>query len=129
LGAAYPSAKFVLTVRDPEKWADSFASTIYKLIAGRAMAPPEKRAWLEMAGRIIAETGFPEGLDQGELAAAYVAHNDAVKAAIPSDRLLVYHVKDGWGPLCRFLRVPVPGEPFPQTNHRAEFWDRVTGKI
>jgi hypothetical protein len=25
--------------------------------------------------------------------------------------------------------VPVPAEPFPRTNHRAEFWDRVTGRI
>jgi hypothetical protein len=25
--------------------------------------------------------------------------------------------------------VPEPAEPFPRTNHRAEFWDRVTGKI
>jgi hypothetical protein len=129
LGAAYPSAKFVLTIRDPEKWADSFAATIYKLLAGREHAPPDKRAWLEMAGRIVAETGFPEGLEQDEMAAAYVAHNEAVKAAIPPERLLVYQVKDGWDPLCRFLGVPVPAEPFPQTNHRAEFWDRVTGRI
>lgn len=129
LRAAYPSARFVLTIRDPEKWADSFAATIYKLLTGREHAPPDKRAWLKMAGRIIAETGFPEGLEQDEMAAAYVAHNEAVKAAIPPERLLVYQVKDGWDPLCRFLGVPVPAGPFPQTNHRAEFWDRVTGKI
>jgi hypothetical protein len=129
LGTAHPSAKFVLTIRDPEKWADSFAATIYKLLAGPEHAPPDKRAWLEMADRIVAETGFPEGLDQDELAAAYLAHNEAVKAAIPPDRLLVYQVKDGWGPLCRFLGVPIPADPFPQTTHRAEFWDRVTGRI
>ena len=34
LRAAYPSARFVLTIRDPEKWADSFAATIYKLLTG-----------------------------------------------------------------------------------------------
>ncbi|MCX7055199.1 MAG: hypothetical protein NTU56_13530 [Proteobacteria bacterium] len=129
LGAAYPSAKFVLTIRDPEKWADSFAATIYKLIAGSDQAPPDKQAWLEMAARVIARTGFPAGLNQEELARAYVAHNEAVKAAIPASRLLVYQVKDGWDPLCQFLGVPVPAEPFPRTNHRAEFWDRVTGKI
>lgn len=66
LGAAYPSAKFVLTIRDPEKWADSFAATIYTLLAGREHAPPDKRAWLEMAGRIIAQnsgTGSPARSD------------------------------------------------------------------
>jgi hypothetical protein len=119
----------VLTTRDPEKWADSFAATIYKLIDDRDQAPPDKKAWLEMAAGVIARTGFPAGLNQEELARAYVAHNEAVKAAIPASRLLVYQVKDGWGPLCQFLGVPVPAEPFPRTNHRAEFWDRVTGKI
>jgi hypothetical protein len=82
-----------------------------------------------MASAVIARTGFPAGLDQEQLARAYVAHNDAVKATIPAARLLVYQVKDGWGPLCEFLGVPEPSEPFPRTNHRAEFWDRVTGKI
>jgi hypothetical protein len=129
LSVAYPAARFVLTVRDPEKWADSFAATIYKLIGDRERAPPDKKAWLETASAVIARTGFPEGLDQAQLASAYVAHNAAVKAAIPAGRLLVYQVKDGWGPLCEFLGVPEPAEPFPRTNHRAEFWDRVTGKI
>ena len=82
-----------------------------------------------MAARVIARTGFPPGLGREELRAAFVAHNDAVKATIQPDRLLVYEVKDGWGPLCEFLGVPAPDEPFPKTNHRAEFWDRVTGKI
>lgn len=125
----YPAAKFILTLRDPDKWADSFAATIYKLLAGRDQAPPDKKAWLDMAARVIERTGFPPGLDQDELRAAFVAHNEVVKATIPADRLLVYEVKDGWGPLCEFLGVPVPDEPFPRTNHRAEFWDRVTGKI
>jgi hypothetical protein len=129
LSATYPAARFVLTIRDPVKWADSFAATIYRLIGEREHAPPDKKAWLEMASAVIARTGFPAGLDQEQLARAYVAHNDAVKATIPAARLLVYQVKDGWGPLCEFLGAPEPSEPFPRTNHRAEFWDRVTGKI
>ena len=28
---------------------------------------------------------------------------DQVKAEIPADRLLVFEVKQGWGPLCQFL--------------------------
>jgi len=129
LSKTYPEAKFVLTLRDPDKWADSFAATIYKLLAGRDDAPPDKKAWLDMASRVIARTGFPPGLGQEALREAFVAHNEAVKATLPADRLLVYEVKDGWAPLCEFLDVPVPDEPFPRTNHRAEFWDRVTGKI
>ena len=129
LYAAYPSAKFVLTLRSPESWADSFGGTIYQLLAGREQAPPEMRDWLEMSAGVIAKTGFPEGLDRDGLIAAFVAHNDAVRAAIPPGQLLVFEVKQGWGPLCEFLEVPAPDEPFPRTNHREEFWDRVNGKI
>lgn len=126
---AYPEARFVLTHRNPESWADSFGSTIYRLIAARDEAPPEMKAWLDMASGVIAKTGFPDGLDREGLMRAFTAHNEAVKRAIPADRLLVYQVKEGWEPLCTFLGVPVPDTPFPRSNDRAEFWDRVNGNI
>lgn len=128
LSAAYPSAKFVLTVRSPESWAESFSETIYKLLAGRDDAPEEMRAWLDMGVGVISKTGFPDGLDVAGMMKAFTAHNDAVKAAIPAHQLLVYQVKDGWDPLCAFLGVPVPDSPFPRTNDRSEFWDLVSGK-
>lgn len=125
----FPSAKFILTERDPERWADSFGGTIYKLLAGRDGAPQEMRAWLDMAGDIIARSGFPPGLDRDGLIEAFIAHNDAVKEAIPASQLLVFEVKQGWEPLTAFLDAPIPAEEFPRTNHREEFWDRVNGKI
>jgi hypothetical protein len=127
--ATYSTAKCVLTLRSPESWAESFSSTIYKLLAGRDKAPPDKKAWLEMASGVIARTGFPDGLDRAGLIRGFLAHNEAVRKAIPASQLLVYEVKEGWGPLCRFLDAPVPAGAFPRTNDRAEFWDRVTGKI
>ena len=48
-----------------------------------------------------------------------------VKAEIPADRLLVFEVKQGWGPLCEFLGVPEPEEPFPNVNDTAEQLDRM----
>lgn len=125
----FPSARFVLTHRDPGKWADSFGATIYKLLAGRDQAPEEMRDWLDMASDVIVKTGFPPGLDREGLIQAFIAHNDAVKETIPANQLLVYEVKDGWEPLCTFLDVPVPTEEFPRTNHREEFWDRVNGNL
>lgn len=124
----YPSAKFVLTVRDAEKWADSFEATIYKLMGGKDEVPPEMRAWMEMALGVTAKTGFAGGLDRDGLIAAFEAHNESVKATIPASQLLVFEVKDGWGPLCEFLGAPVPAEEFPRTNDRTEFWDLVDGK-
>jgi hypothetical protein len=128
LSTAYPSAKFVLTHRSPESWVESFLETIYKLLAGRDKAPTEMQAWLEMAVGVINKTGFPGGLDVAGLTKAYIAHNNAVMAAIPANKMLVYQVKDGWDPLCSFLDVPVPVAAFPRTNDRGEFWDRVSGK-
>lgn len=126
LNAAYPRAKFILTHRSPESWVASFSATIYKLLD--TPVPPEMQDWLKMGIGVIRKTGFPVGLDAAGLARAFNAHNEAVKAAIPADRLLVYQVKEGWGPLCDFLGVPVPTEPFPVTNNRGEFWDRISGK-
>ena len=53
--------------------------------------------------------------------AAYEAHNAAVKASFGPDRLLVFEPSQGWGPLCDFLGVPVPDEPYPNINSSAEF--------
>lgn len=125
LSEAYPTAKFVLTHRSPDSWADSFSGTIGKMIADGGPSPPEMREWLEMVRAVIKETGFSLDLDREGLMSAFSAHNEAVKAAIPSDRLLSYEVKEGWAPLCSFLGVPVPDEPFPHANRREEFWDRV----
>jgi hypothetical protein len=123
--AAYPTAKFVLTERDPDRWVESFSATIYKLMAGRDEAPKEMQPWFDIAQGVIAKTGFPPGLDTADLRQAFLAHNDAVKATIPADQLLVFQVKEGWEPLYAFLEKPVPVEPFPRSNDRGEFWDRV----
>jgi hypothetical protein len=122
LAAVYPEAKFVLTHRDPMTWAESFSETIYLGVGGRAEAPEPVRPWLDMCAEVIGRAGFPMGLTLEELAERFTAHNEAVKAAIPAERLLLFQVKEGWDPLCEFLGVPVPEEPFPRRNDRAEFW-------
>jgi hypothetical protein len=125
LNAAYPQAKFVLTARSAESWAESFSETIYKLHAGADQAPAVFKPFFDMANGVVLKSGFPFGLDVAGLANAFNAHTDAVEAAIPADRLLIYEVKDGWGPLCAFLGVPEPVEAFPCTNSRDEFWKVV----
>lgn len=52
--------------------------------------------------------------------------NDQVQRVVPSDRLLVYDIREGWRPLCEFLGKAVPeGKPFPHRNDAAEFRSRV----
>ena len=53
-------------------------------------------------------------------------HNEEVRRVVPPERLLVYEVKEGWGPLCAFLGVPVPeGKPFPHLNDAEEFRAKI----
>jgi hypothetical protein len=127
LFAANPSARFILTHRSPESWAESFSATIYRLISTPEKAPEKMRPWIEMARGVVGRTGFPLGLDNAGLAAAFNAHLAAVRDVIPASQLLVYQVKEGWEPLCEFLGIPVPDAPFPHTNGRNEFWDRIAG--
>ena len=44
---------------------------------------------------------------------------DQVKCEVSPDRLLVFQVREGWEPLCQFLGVPVPDQPFPNVNDTA----------
>jgi hypothetical protein len=63
--------------------------------------------------------------DKDHVIGVYKAHNARVRETIPPERLLVYHVADGWGPLCDFLGVPAPEGPTPKVNSRDDFATRV----
>ena len=39
---------------------------------------------------------------------------------MPPHQLLVFDVREGWEPLCKFLDVPVPATPFPNINDAGE---------
>src|SRR5262245_50709202 len=46
---AYPEAKVVLTVRDPEQWYESASSTIFRVAQGEPPFPPPP-GFIEMVG-------------------------------------------------------------------------------
>jgi len=48
-----------------------------------------------------------------------------IRDSVPEDRLLLFNVKEGWAPLCKFLNVPIPNEPFPKVNSTANFQSRI----
>ena len=48
-----------------------------------------------------------------------------VRREIPKSQLLVFDVREGWEPLCSFLDVPVPEEPFPRGNDTQEMMVRL----
>ena len=39
-----------------------------------------------------------------------------VKNTVPPEKLLIFDSKHGWEPLCSFLGVPIPDEPYPRAN-------------
>jgi hypothetical protein len=137
LAAAYPEAKVLLSVRDPERWEPSFRETIWEMSFGdsivrhlssaRSEIDPRWQRYLHLVDRMFwIENGpFAEGQEPAQMIEAMKRHEQAVKDAIPAERLLVWDVTEGWGPLCEFLEVPVPDEPLPHANDRDTFRDRV----
>jgi hypothetical protein len=140
LMAQYPDAKVILTVRSPESWYESASETIFKVSQNREEQKPDSVPVMGLPGdpallarvfqlirKDIWQGHFQGRFDDPEFAmGVFNRHNEEVKATVPPEKLLVFHPKDGWGPLCRFLDVPVPeGVPFPHLNDREEFRRRL----
>jgi hypothetical protein len=119
---AFPEALIVLSTRSAESWWQSASQTIFP-VSARAAGTAWHAMWMELA-----RSRFTMRLDDRAAAiAAYERHNSDVRARAPKARLLEWTAKDGWGPLCRALAVPVPDEPFPHANSTEEFLGRFTG--
>ncbi len=124
IAAHFPEAKVLLSVRDPEAWYKSVTDTIYQPMKSPAPdgVPELVRLQSEMARKaILAETFDNRFEDKAHAIEVFERHNQEVRDAIDPARLLVFDVREGWGPLCRFLEVPVPDEPFPRLNDTATF--------
>ena len=119
LAAAYPDAPVILsTRRDADTWWKSASETIFVALGGGP--PPDLDDWFEMAMAMTASF-TPDWREADAAKAAYEAHNAAVRAEVPSDRLVEWQPDDGWEPLCAALGLPVPDEPFPHSNTTEEF--------
>lgn len=122
--AVYPNAKILLNVRDPEAWYESIMNTVYPASRSGLSAPADSVPG--GAGRAINTLGW-EGIFQGRFEdkeyaiSVFERRNQEVKDTVPPDRLLVWEVKQGWEPLCRFLDVAVPDAPFPRLNDAESF--------
>ena len=124
LMVAYPQAKFILTTRDPERWADSFLSS-YKVLEGLKAFRfiPRARMMTDfMQGAMLKYLfGDSSGPERENVIRQFNQHNEAVQQHIPAERLLVYEVTQGWEPLCTFLDKPMPNTPFPYENKGENF--------
>ncbi len=137
----HPDAKVLLSVRDPERWYESTRNTIYELNVGMPNSPLYRIGYAfaglfvsgmlrigQMGDEIIWRGTFDGRFeDRAHAIEVFNRHNEEVRRRVPPDRLLVYEVKQGWGPLCEFLGVEEPDEPFPRLNDMAEMRRRVWG--
>jgi hypothetical protein len=105
----HPGSKFILTLRDEDKWLESNLkhfrrknSPMRELIYGPGAAHPKGN----------------EELYKARLR----RHNQEVMeyfADRPDDLLVIDITRNpGWEPLCSFLGLPVPDAPFPHANKR-----------
>ena len=118
----YPQAKVLLSVRDPEAWYKSMIETIYQPMKSPVPddAPEIIRLQTGMVRKsILGETFDNRFEDKAHALEVFKRHNQEVRDAIDPARLLEFDVREGWAPLCRFLGVPVPDEPFPRLNDTA----------
>jgi hypothetical protein len=138
LAQAHPEAKVVLTVRDPNRWYDSAAGAFGSIpaidasmaggyVLSKAMGLLAPRLWSALTamqemreGEGVTFDGSPE--DRKRATQGFEEHVRGVKERVPPERLQVFEVKEGWGPLCAFLGVEVPeGEPFPHLYEGEQF--------
>jgi len=120
--AATPGAKVILSDRDAEDWYGSFSQTILPLILDKSSWPEARRDWFETIERVIVGQALGGRTDREGVLAAYRANAAAARALAAEGRALVFRARDGWEPLCEYLGVEVPEEPYPKTNPRAEFF-------
>jgi hypothetical protein len=128
LAERYPDAKVILSHRDPERWYESMSETILKSMQMMGFAPGQPVSAdhpMRFGGVIILEKTFNFDYAKDSVIAAFERHSAAVRRTIAPERLLEFEAAQGLEPLCAFLGVGVPDEPFPRTNSRDEFWQHV----
>ena len=137
----FPEAAVILTLRDPERWYESTRDTIYGIhrissgplplrlslvLAG--LFAPGVAGIVRLADEIVWKDTFGNRFeDRHHAVETFNRHNAEVRRRVPPDRLLVYDVREGWAPLCRFFDVEIPDKPFPHLNDTREMRRRLLG--
>ena len=67
---------------------------------------------------ILSFVGMIDAIEEGRDASVRYYNNWIihVKNTVPPEKLLIFESKQGWAPLCNFLDIPIPEEPYPRVN-------------
>ncbi|RAL12371.1 sulfotransferase family protein [Aspergillus homomorphus CBS 101889] len=135
--AAYPTAKVILTTRDLDKWhTRSMQKAFQPLLDSRCLRVLEmadralfgRTRWIGRTWRTIWKNVFSGDFETNGRQ-AYRDHYARVNELVPKGRLLFFDVRDGWEPLCRFLKRPVPPIDFPTGNVVETFHRRLASGV
>ncbi|KAI1158589.1 hypothetical protein F5B18DRAFT_656491 [Nemania serpens] len=141
LAEAYPDAKVIILNRDGDKWYESFAKTVQKMIKRReslrllewVLRPclPIQVSAIIRIGNLLSKSGIGLGSYKKEECLRFFQKYYAnCRVNIAAERYIEFKVQDGWSPLCEHIGVDVPGEhaangwvqaPFPQVNDTESF--------
>ena len=137
---AYPEAKVVLVRRDYEKWYKSMEESVFQNLWGPipdflvGVVEPILGSSAGPANRKMI-LGVFRAKDIDEVRAnareTYERHYATIREMVPADQLLEFDLKQGWGPLCKFLGRDVPEEwkgregEFPHVNEAAAMREKI----
>ena len=135
----FPDSKVILTLRDPEEWYKSIAGTfLFNIGIGSQKIPFGKwfynlfywKSWrFQKMNTKLWGDFFHEDLSKENIIMRFNEHNQNVIKKCPQERLLVFDVKEGWEPLCKFLGVKdIPTEPYPNLRNMEEMNSLITKK-
>jgi hypothetical protein len=133
----YPDAKVLLSVRNPEKWERSMRDTVWACYYGDSLiyhlsmatykVDEQWKDFIDTMTQLLWEgrgTVRNHETSQGMIESMNRFQAE-VTSTVPSERLLVWDVTEGWEPLCEFLDVERPPSPMPHVNDSATFADRI----
>jgi len=119
IAAANPEAFVLLSTRASAlHWWNSVSRTLFAVL-DRDLPP--HLVPMRALNEAMFERLTPLWRDRDAAMAAYDAHNAAVRAEVPRDRLIDWQPHDGWEPICFALGIPVPHVAFPHANTSDDF--------
>ncbi|GIT89303.1 hypothetical protein ROBYS_43190 [Roseobacter sp. OBYS 0001] len=117
LGARFPNAIFVLTVRNEREWLVSARKHFSLPAYNRAKHQSRFRQSIALDKHMYGSNVFEESC----YLEAFRTHNEAVRrhfAKHPKFHELDICGGDGWNELCKIVDRPIPDSPFPRSNVR-----------
>ena len=117
----------LLSVRDPQKWYESVTGSINRVVkflntwrghlCCTIMMPRKRKLpeFMKACHSVFLGDNWEED-NKEDYIYHYRKHVEEVKRNVPEDKLLIFNVREGYEPLCKFLGVPMREGSLPRMN-------------